>query len=77
MLNVNFNPKRKEIDGNFFVELIQPRGPYISGRDEPEDGCNRLGYWCDELHLLSMIDTISNQIGNQCRDRVYDALTKN
>jgi len=41
---------REKSDAKYFVELINYRSLDFSGCD-----CDRLGYWCDKLHLRHFI----------------------
>ena len=57
MLNIKFDKNRPKGDGQYFVELISQRIlPW------PEVGYDRLGYWCDDIHLKLMADKILSQI---------------
>lgn len=58
MLIVKEDKTRPESDGQIFVELTRNRGLDVVN-------CDRLGYWCDKLHLKHFIFNVARMFDNR------------
>lgn len=56
MLFVDFNPDRVEGHGQFYVQLADNHHTHDLKH------INRFGYWCDEVHLKAMQQTINTAL---------------
>ncbi|MBR8707174.1 hypothetical protein [Bacteroides pyogenes] len=58
MLIVKEDKTRPENSGQIFVELTRDRGLDVAN-------CDRLGYWCDKLHLKHFIFNAARMFDNK------------
>lgn len=70
MLNVKHDHNRILEQGRFFVELVNHHNIRLGGHTD------RLGYWCDEPHLLTMLDEINLAIESSKKKPVAKRVIK-